>query len=131
FLPPERDPTKLFNNLFGNVKPGTGGSGGAAGAGGSQGLPTDVSNKLRRSVLDAVLADANRLKMTVGSVDAKRIDAHMQSIHDLELRIPDASAATGMAGMGAMSAMGGMGGKGSGTSTASCTAPAAPPMTLA
>src|SRR6185295_7585339 len=102
FLPPERDPTKLFNNLFGNVKPGTGGSGGAAGAGGSQGLPTDVSNKLRRSILDAVLADANRLKMTVGSVDAKRIDAHMESIHALELRIPTSDGSSGTTGMGGM-----------------------------
>jgi hypothetical protein len=123
FLPPERDPTKLFNSLFANVKPGTGGTGGAAGAGGSPGLPSDVSNKLRRSILDAVLADANRLKMTVGSVDSKRIDAHMESIHALELRIPvsdGGSGTTGMGGMGGMSTTGN-----------SCTVPAAPPMTLA
>jgi hypothetical protein len=48
----------------------------------------DISNKLRRSVLDAVLSDANRLKTSLGSNDAKRIDAHMDSIRALEMRIP-------------------------------------------
>jgi hypothetical protein len=120
FLPPERDPAKLFNTLFKDVV--SSGTGGTGGAGGSPGLPTDISNKLRRSVLDAVLADANRLKTIVGSADAKRIDAHMDSIHALELRIPvDGTGGTGM---------GGMGGSGS-TPTNSCTVPEAPPMTLA
>jgi len=45
-------------------------------------------HKLRRSVLDAVLADANRLKLGLGSADGKRIDAHMDSIRSLEMRIP-------------------------------------------
>jgi hypothetical protein len=113
FLPPERDPAKLFNTLFSNL-PTTGGTGGTGGtgAGGSPGLPTDISNKLRRSVLDAVYEDANRLKAIVGSADSKRIDAHMESIHALELRIPvDGSGGTG--------GMGGMGG----TTTNSCVAP--------
>lgn len=110
FLPPERDPAKLFNKLFKDAAPGPGG------AGGSSGMPTDISNKLRRSVLDAVLEDANRLKMTVGTADAQRIDAHMESIHALERRIPvtDEGSSTG-----GMPAAGG------------CTTPEAPPMTLA
>jgi hypothetical protein len=73
FLPPERDPTKLFNKLFGTGAPGA---------------PADISNALRRSVLDAVLEEANSLKKTVGSNDAKRIDSHMESIRAIELRIP-------------------------------------------
>jgi len=83
FLPPERDPAKLFNNLFGDGVP--------TGSGGSSGVPTDVSNTLRRSVLDAVWQDANRLKMTVGAADAKRIDSHMASIRAVELQIPEGS----------------------------------------
>jgi hypothetical protein len=115
FLPPERDPVKLFNKIFKDVMPGTGGTGGT-GAGGSTGLPSDISNKLRRSVLDAVLEDANRLKTIVGSADAKRIDAHMDSIHTIELAIPaDGTGGTGMGGMG-----------GTGSSTNSCVVPAAP-----
>jgi hypothetical protein len=96
FLPPERDPTKLFNRLFGTGAPGE---------------PADISSSLRRSVLDAVLEEAKSLQMTVGSNDAKRIDAHMESIRALELRIPTTDD-------------GGMPNPG-------CTAPNAPPMTLA
>jgi hypothetical protein len=105
FLAPERDPTKLFNTLFKADMP--------SGTGGTGGMPADVSNTLRRSVLDAVWEDANRLKMIVGSNDAKRVDEHMQSIRSLELRIP-------MTG----------GGDG-GVPTTDCTAPTAPAMSLA
>jgi hypothetical protein len=95
FLAPERDPTKLFNKLFGTGAPGE---------------PADISNSLRRSVLDAVLEEAKSLKLTVGSNDAKRIDAHMEGIRDLETRIP---------------------GTDRGVPNPGCTAPTAPPMTLA
>ena len=73
-LPPERDPAKLFNTLFGMGTP--------------MGLPIEISNQLRRSVLDAVLNDAKRLQMSVGSADSKRIDAHMESVRALEMRSP-------------------------------------------
>jgi hypothetical protein len=74
-LPPERDPVKLFNTLFGMGVP-------------TVGVPIEISNQLRRSVLDAVLADAKRLQTSLGSVDSKRIDAHMESVRALEMRIP-------------------------------------------
>jgi hypothetical protein len=77
-LPPERDPAKFFNTLFGMGTP--------------MGLPIEISNQLRRSVLDAVLNDAKRLQMSVGSADAKRIDAHMESVRALEMRIPTGGA---------------------------------------
>ena len=73
-LAPERDPVKLFNTLFGMGTP--------------MGLPIEISNQLRRSVLDAVLADAKRLQSSLGSADSKRIDAHMDSVRSLEMRIP-------------------------------------------
>src|SRR6478672_4506041 len=73
-LPPERDPAKLFNTLFGMGTP--------------MGLPIEISNQLRRSVLDAVLNDAKRLQSSLGSTDSKRIDAHMESVRSLEMRIP-------------------------------------------
>jgi hypothetical protein len=76
FLPPERDPTKLFNKLFANQVPGSGGT------------PSDISNALERSVLDAVLEDAKRMKAVVGTADAERIEAHMEAIRALEHRIP-------------------------------------------
>lgn len=76
-LQPERDPAALFNKLFKTGAPMMGGGG----------MPTDISGKLRKSVLDAVLADAKRLQMSLGSTDSKRIDAHMESIRTLEGRI--------------------------------------------
>jgi hypothetical protein len=96
FLPPERDPTKLFNQLFGTGAPGA---------------PADISSTLRRSVLDAVLEEANRLKTTVGSSDAKRIDSHMESLRAIERGLP-------------VTEDGGM-------PNANCTVPTAPPMTPA
>jgi hypothetical protein len=118
FLPPERDVTKLFNKLFGDGTTPTvpGGSGGSGGTG-STGVPSDISFKTRRSVLDAVLADANRLKMSLGAADAQRIDAHMEGIRDIERRFPDTSG-TGGSGMGT----GGSGGSG----VVACTKPEAP-----
>jgi hypothetical protein len=99
FLPPERDPTKLFNKLFENEMPGSGGT------------PVDISNALERSVLDAVLEDAKRMKMIVGTADAQRLEAHMESVRALEQRIP-ATEGGGMPMAG------------------DCTVPTPPPVTL-
>jgi hypothetical protein len=106
FLPPERDPTKLFNTLFKADMPGSGGSGG---------MPGDISNLLRRSVLDAVYEDANRMKKIVGTLDAQRLDAHMEAIRSVENSIPNT-----MGGGGGAPPVG-----------FDCDAVAAPPTTLA
>jgi hypothetical protein len=103
FLAPERDPTKQFNTFLKAAMPPTT----------DPGMPADISSKLRKSVLDAVLVEANRLKMSLGSVDAKRLDAHMDGIRALEQRIEALGTGTG-----------------TGTGTAACN-PMAPPMTLA
>jgi hypothetical protein len=79
-------------------------------------VPSDISFRTRRSVLDAVLHDANRLKMRLGAVDAKRVDAHMDGIRALEQRIPTTT---------------GGGSGGTGTGAAACKIPDAPPVTLA
>jgi hypothetical protein len=105
FLPPERDPTKLFNTLFKADVPGGGGSGG---------MPSDLSNVLRRSVLDAVYEDANRMKKIVGSLDAQRLDAHMEAIRSVENSIPNTMGTGGAPPVGF-----------------DCDAVAAPPTTLA
>jgi len=117
FLPPKRDPKLIFDTLFGATVPSTGGAG--TGSGGSTGVPSDISFKPRRSVLDAVLDDANRLRMSLGADDAKRLDSHMDGIRSLEMRIPD------------VSGTGGASGGGGGTTPTGCKVPEAPPMTLA
>jgi hypothetical protein len=120
FLPPKREPKAIFDALMSAIPPtGGGGTGGSAGAGGSTGVPSDISFRTRRSVLDAVLEDCNRLKMTLGAADSKRIDSHMDGIRALELRIPSVSGPDGT------------GGTGTGPTSPSCKSPEAPPMTLA
>jgi Protein of unknown function (DUF1552) len=108
FLPPMREPKAIFDALFGApLPPGDGGSGAA-------GVPSDISFRARRSALDAVLEEAHHLKSIVGAADAKRVDAHMQGIRELEQRIP---------------AVGGSGGSGGGATA--CKTPEAPPVTFA
>jgi len=119
FLPPKREPKDIFDALFStNVPTMPGGGGGSSGS--SSGVPSDISFKARRSVLDLVLEDANRLKMTVGADDAKRIDSHMDGIRSLEQRIPDVS------GLGGASATGG-----NSATQGGCAVPAVPAMTFA
>jgi hypothetical protein len=66
--------------------------------------------------LDAVLQEANQLKMTLGAADAQRVEAHMEGIRELEQRIPTVSSS-------------GAGGAGAGTTA--CKIPEAPPLTFA
>lgn len=75
-LPPERDPFALFTRVFGAgfTLPG-------------EEPLIDPTWALRRSVLDAVLEDANRLKQRLGTNDAQRIEAHMDGVRDLEQRL--------------------------------------------
>jgi hypothetical protein len=117
FLPPKREPKEIFDALF-KVAPTSTPTGGAgSSSGGSSGVPSDISFRTRRSVLDAVLEDCKRLQMTLGAADQKRIDSHMDGIRSLELRIPTINDGTGGSG-------------GTGATAATCTLEA-PPMTLA
>ena len=78
FLAPKREPQDIFDALM-EAKP--------AGGSDAPGVPSDISFKMRRSALDAVLEEAKGLKMRVGATDAKRVDAHMQGIRELEQNI--------------------------------------------
>jgi hypothetical protein len=74
--PPESSPHALFERLFGVgfVAPG-------------EEAIIDPSIGLRRSVLDVVMEDANRLIHQVGSVDRARLEQHLDGIRDLERRL--------------------------------------------
>jgi hypothetical protein len=104
FRAPTREPQDIFDALM-EAKPPVGSD--------APGVPSDISFKMRRSALDAVLEEANDLKMRVGAADAKRVDAHMQGIRDLERNIAT------------------MSGGGTGTGTTACKTPEAPPLTFA
>jgi hypothetical protein len=66
----ERDPGKLYDKLFMSFSP-----------------PDDPSAGLRALALDAVLEDAQSLKKRVSTSDRQRIDAHLESIFQLQKQI--------------------------------------------
>jgi hypothetical protein len=92
---PDGDPYHVFDTLFG----------GATG-GGTSSTPDpniDKLRKARRSLLDFVEDDLSRFKARLGTDDGRRIDAHLQSIRDIEAQLLPAATASG----GATSAPGG------------------------
>ena len=74
--PPISDQGTLFNTLFGEgfVAPG-------------EDQAPNPRLGVRRSVLDAVMGDMNKVMGLVGSADKARIDQHLSTIRDLELRL--------------------------------------------
>jgi len=68
-LYPEYNPQLVWQTLFGEF------------------VPKADDSALRTSVLDAVAADAKRLKMRLGAVDNTRLDAHLQGISELQAKI--------------------------------------------
>lgn len=84
-VPFESDPRKVFARLFG--------------AGGTAAEPVaDELDELaaqRKSVLDTVLSDFERLNEKLGGADRARLDKHMTLVREVEERIqPDATAAS-------------------------------------
>jgi len=126
FLPPKRDAKVIFDTLFSGAPPSPPGMGGGSSTGGgsSPGVPSDISFQARRSVLDAVLEDANSLKLTLGAEDSARVDSHMDGIRELEMRLPQVSGTMGGGSSG------GSGGTGSTMTGGGCETPEAPPMTI-
>ncbi len=74
--PGEDDPFAMYERLFGPtfVEPGSGGL-------------VDPSLGYRRSALDAVLGDLNRLTNRVSASDRARLDQHATGVRELELRL--------------------------------------------
>ncbi|MDX2022461.1 MAG: DUF1552 domain-containing protein [Deltaproteobacteria bacterium] len=78
---PELDARKIYNRLFGAGSPGERLAGNAT-------TPVaDNTVALRKSALDAVLADCNRLKSQVSSASKQRIEQHCESIRKIESRL--------------------------------------------
>ncbi len=72
---PEYDPKAVFTRLF---------------TGGTTTTMPDQATKLanvRKSVLDAVLADGTTLQKKLGAADKQRVEQHLQSIRDIEARL--------------------------------------------
>ena len=69
-LPPEFNPQKMWQILFGNFTP-----------------MDDPSGPLRASVLDAVKAQTDALKKRLGTKDVQRLDAHLEGINEVQKKI--------------------------------------------
>ena len=68
-VPPQVDPLALFNKLF---------------DGGLDAQALDGLRARRKSVLDSVAADAQRLQLRLGASDRRRLDAHLTAVRELE-----------------------------------------------
>ncbi len=76
--PPEDDPVRAFERLFG----------GGAGPGLPGGDPAaEARAAARRSILDAHLADLNALRGKVGAAERSKLDLHTEALRDLERRL--------------------------------------------
>jgi hypothetical protein len=81
--PPEYDPTKLFDRVFGM---------GFTPPGASTTPVVDATLGYRKSVLDVVLGDLGRLRARVGATDKTRLDQHADGIRAIENRLTASSA---------------------------------------
>jgi hypothetical protein len=71
---PMYNPQALFDQLFMGFMPGSTG-------------PTPAQLAARTSILDAVQADANKLKARLGTHDQARLDQHLSQVRSLEMRL--------------------------------------------
>jgi Protein of unknown function (DUF1552) len=77
--PPEYEPVKVFDRLFGDAgRPGTG-------LGADSALET--GRNMGRSVLDVVSEDARALERQLGASDRRRISLHLDGIREIERRV--------------------------------------------
>jgi hypothetical protein len=70
---PEYDPQEIFKRLFGNVN--------------AAAEEAEKAKLAQKSVLDSVVADAAELKPKLSSPDQTRLEAHLDGIRQLELRL--------------------------------------------
>jgi hypothetical protein len=73
-VPPITGPAELFDRLFVSDSP-------------EQQMHRKVQNQLQASILDAGLADANRLAKQVNREDKDKLDEYFTSVRDLEKRL--------------------------------------------
>jgi hypothetical protein len=76
--PPEYDPAKLFDRIFGM---------GFTPPGATTTPVIDATLGYRKSVLDVVLGDLGKLRARAGAADRRRLDQHAEGIRSIETRI--------------------------------------------
>lgn len=84
-VPPREEPADVFAALFGNA------------VGGEPGEADPALERLRaqrKSVFDLTKTETDRVKSIVGAADRERLEAHMESIRDIETRLSAAAEVT-------------------------------------
>ena len=81
-MPPEMDPRFVFERLFG------------LGAAAGRGPEAARRKQMQKSVMDAVLADAESLQVRANAADRRKLDEYFTSVRDIELRIERAEKLT-------------------------------------
>jgi hypothetical protein len=92
--PPIFEPREVFNRLFGGDLPP--GPGAAA---------LQKATALRKSVLDVLVKDVERLKLQVGNTDKRRLDQHFDNLRAIEKRLQMTDGAAGSCAPGAAPGM--------------------------
>jgi len=78
-IPPQTSPRQAFAALFGNFT--------APGTDAATAKQLDFDNRSRRSVLDLVKGDAQKLTNRLGAADKLRMQRHLDELRQLELRV--------------------------------------------
>ncbi len=76
-IAPEDNPMRAFERIFGQAP--------APGSGGGQ--APQAAPSTRATVIDGVLAEMHDLRARLGQVDKARLDAHLESLREVEQRI--------------------------------------------
>jgi hypothetical protein len=105
---PDADPFHVYSTLFAGATPTTPTTP-------TTPMPVDKMLKMRKSILDYVGSDLTRFSGTVGTADKQRIDAHLQSVRDIEQQLSNQ--------IDAQSGTGTMTGTATGTGTGTTTTP--------
>jgi hypothetical protein len=83
-IPAESDPYKMFDRIFGSgFKPPTGG----APQPGGPDMTVDRVRAEKKSILDFLKADLDDVRAKLGKDDGAKVDAHLESIRDIERRL--------------------------------------------
>ncbi len=75
-LPPDESPTRVFTRLFGGFT-----------GGGVDPAAFERLRSERKSILDTAVRHYQSMSVKLGSSDQKKMDAHLQGIRELELRV--------------------------------------------
>jgi uncharacterized protein DUF1552 len=94
-MPAEADPYKMFDRIFGGFSPPT------PAAGGGAPKPDPNNDRIRaekQSILDFIKADITDVRLKVGKEDGAKIDAHLETVRDIERRLTSAPDSAVLAG---------------------------------